>query len=177
MKISQEYLSKSHKQDYSKKPVIDGVNLRELSQFSGEDGSISELMRLEDGGKALNVPNFQLLQVSRSVLLPGGVKAWHFHLNQDDIWYVGSEFTLLVGLLDLRENSTTYNVSMRFTMGGGKSHLLYIPRGVGHGCANLTSNSVEILYFVNQHFSANETDENRLPWDILGADFWQMTKG
>ncbi len=175
MKISQEYLSKSHKQDYSKKKVIDGVIFKEILQFSGEDGYISELVRLE-GGKVRDLPNFQPLQVNRSVLLPGGVKAWHFHLNQEDLWYVAPEFTLLVGLLDLREDSSTYNVSMRFALGGGKSQLLYIPRGVGHGCANTTADKVEILYFVNQHFSATKNDENRLPWDILGTNFWQMVK-
>jgi hypothetical protein len=30
---------------------------------------------------------------------------------------------------------------------------------------------------VNQYFDANAPDEHRLPFDIVGKDFWEMTPG
>ncbi len=66
---------------------------------------------------------------------------------------------------------------MRLVMGGGKAQLLHIPRGVAHGGANIWGQPATILYYVNQRFDLNDPDERRLPWDIVGADFWQMTPG
>ena len=66
---------------------------------------------------------------------------------------------------------------MRLVMGSGKAQLLYIPGGVGHGGANIWREPATILYYVSQQFDLNDPDERRLPWDMLGADFWQMTPG
>ena len=66
---------------------------------------------------------------------------------------------------------------MRFVLGAGRARLLYIPRGVGHGCANLGTEPATVLYYVNQQFDLQDPDERRLPWDIAGADFWRMTPG
>ena len=41
----------------------------------------------------------------------------------------------------------------------------------------LGTSPATIVYFVNQQFNPADPDERRLPWDILGADFWQMTPG
>jgi len=84
---------------------------------------------------------------------------------------------LLVGLVDLRKDSPTLNTKMRSVLGEGMSKLLYIPRGVAHGVANLGSRPGEIIYLLNQYFDANDSDENRLPWDFFGDDFWEARKG
>jgi dTDP-4-dehydrorhamnose 3,5-epimerase len=109
-------------------------------------------------------------------LLPSAIKGWHLHYNQEDIWFVFPDSHLLVGLWDLREDSPTKNQTMRITLGGGKSQLLYIPRGVAHGTVNLSSRNADLIYFINQQFSLDQPDEHRIPWDTLGEDFWTYTK-
>jgi len=84
---------------------------------------------------------------------------------------------LLVVLTDQRDDSPSKGVTMRFVMGGGKSRLVYIPRGVAHGGANVWQNPAFNYYFVNQQFSLEKPDEGRLPWDFLGADVWDIAKG
>jgi hypothetical protein len=34
----------------------------------------------------------------------------------------------------------------------------------------------DVVYLVSQQFSANELDEWRLPWNILGDSFWEIKK-
>jgi dTDP-4-dehydrorhamnose 3,5-epimerase len=110
-------------------------------------------------------------------MLPGTIKAFHLHFNQEDVWFVMPYDRLLIGLFDARENSKTYKQSMRFVMGAGRAQILYLPRGVAHGLANIWQQPANMIYFVNQQFDANQPDEQRLPWDTLGADFWEIKKG
>lgn len=177
MKVSSKYTKHIKKEDYTQKKAIKDVIIRDVKQIVGDEGSFSELTRINPNGFFTDFPQFKVLQINRSTLLPNGVKAWHLHYNQEDIWYVTPESHLLVGLLDLRKDSPTLNVSMRFVMGSGKSQFLYIPRGVAHGMANLALDKTEVIYFINQYFNAENSDENRLPWDFLGHEFWQMHKG
>jgi dTDP-4-dehydrorhamnose 3,5-epimerase len=153
------------------------VEIHELKNFVGEDGFLCEIARLDNGGYHEAIKNFQVLQINYSEALPGVIKAWHLHLSQEDLWYISPNQTILVGLYDLRKSSSTKKISMRFALGGGKSQLLYIPRGVAHGYANLTTKSISIIYFVNQKFDPNLPDEYRLPWDMFGKDFWEITPG
>jgi len=177
VKIASKYRKSIYKQEYSKKIPIEGVVIYELKDIAGEEGALVEVIRLNDSGKSQVFPGFEVLQINFSVMYPGSVKAWHVHYKQDDVWYVTNASPLLVGLVDLREISPTLNVSMRFVLGAGRSQLLYIPKGVAHGAANLSQGVGEVFYFLNQHFSIEDNDENRLPWDHFGKDFWEMRKG
>ena len=171
--INDQFKSKIYSQDYSDKQKIDGVTLYPLSIHVSEDGDFSELVRINDKGEIDGIPGFKLEQINRTRLINGIVKAWHIHLEQDEIWYVNPEAHLLIGLFDARKNSPTAGFVMRFIMGGGKSQLLYIPKGVAHGSANLLNEPSVIWYFINKQFSSNKPDEMRLPWDTLGANFWE----
>lgn len=164
-------------QAYGGATPIEGVQRVDLRLLIDDGGSFAELVRLDDRGRLLAFPEFQVRQSSYSQVLPGAVKAFHLHFNQEDVWFVPPTDRLLIGLLDCRESSPTYKASMRFVMGGGKAQLLYIPRGVAHGGANIGTEPVSILYYVNQHFDLNAPDEHRLPWDILGREFWEITQG
>jgi dTDP-4-dehydrorhamnose 3,5-epimerase len=175
--IIQEYRSLIGIQDYSEKKKIEGVEIYELKNFVGEDGFLCEIVRLNKGGYLEAIKDFKVLQINYSEAFPGVIKAWHLHLSQEDLWYVSPNQTVLVGLYDLRKDSPTRKIFMRFALGGGKSQLLYIPRGVAHGYANLTDQPISLIYFVNQKFDPASPDEYRLPWDLLGEDFWKMTPG
>ncbi len=161
-------------QDYSAAPVIEDVVVKDLPCFVDDGGYFMELGRFDQGVSQI-FPNFEAKQMSYSQVLPGAIKAFHLHFNQDDVWFVPPHERILVVLSDQRQSSATKGVTMRFVLGAGKSRLVFIPRGVAHGAANLGQASASIVYFVNQQFTGK--DEGRLPWDFLGADIWDMSRG
>jgi dTDP-4-dehydrorhamnose 3,5-epimerase len=172
-----DYRDQITTQQYGGATKIHDVRFIDLRLMIDDGGSFAELVRLDENGNLEAVPDFKVRQSSYSLVLPGAIKAFHLHFNQEDVWFVPPTDRLLVGLIDTRKDSPTYNASMRFVMGGGKAQLLYIPRGVAHGGANIGTTPSTIVYFVNQQFNLSDPDERRLPWDVLGADFWQMTPG
>ncbi len=176
MKIGDQYKGKSSVQDYSKKPTIDGVKLVELKRFMDCGGSFSEIIRA-NGGTPDGFDGFEIKQINYSQLTTGAIKAGHYHRNQDDLWFVPPTSKVLVGLKDLREDSSTYEVTMRFVMGNGKAALLFIPRGVLHGVANLWPNEADLIYMVNQNFDPEAADEHRLPPEEFGEGFWEIQQG
>lgn len=162
-------------QSYAPTPKIEGVRVVDLRLMTDDGGSFAELVRLTDAGELEAFPGFHVRQSSYSLVLPGAVKAFHLHFRQDDVWFVPPTDRLLVGLVDARQGGEGH--SQRLVLGGGRAQLLFIPRGVGHGAANVGTEPATILYFVNQQFNLHDPDERRLPWDIMGADFWRMTPG
>jgi dTDP-4-dehydrorhamnose 3,5-epimerase-like enzyme len=162
-------------QRYGASDLIAGVRFIEFSFHSDDGGDFYEITRL-DKGLVMDVEGFEVRQINRSRLNPGLVKAFHLHFRQDEVWYVHTLDRLLIGLYDVRKGSSTEGKSMRFVLGGGKSRALYIPKGVAHGASVLGNNPVDVVYLVNQHFSVEQPDEWRLPWDILGDDFWETKK-
>lgn len=164
-------------QDYRKKITIDGVQLIGLQSFVDDGGALAEIARLDENGNLVLIPEFKVRQSTWSQMLPGTIKAFHLHYNQEDVWFIMPYDRMLVGLFDARENSPTYKASMRLVMGAGRAQLLYLPRGVAHGLANVWQNPANMMYFVNQCFDPEKPDEHRLPWNILGEDFWDIKKG
>ena len=170
--IDEKARGKIYIQDYSAKPTIEGVKIIPVKNYISEDGDFSEIIRMKNG-KVAGLEDFEVVQLNRSKLLPGSIKGWHLHFQQEDIFYLPPSDFLLVGLWDLRRNSKTNGISMKITLGAGQSSLLYVPRGVAHGMANVSNQDIELFYFVNQQFDFNNLDERRLPWDSLGPDFWE----
>ena len=165
-------------QDYSARPTIQGVERIPLRRFVDDGGSFFEMGRLTEEGALQGVPEFRVRQISYSEVLPGTVKAFHIHRLQGDIWFVPPSSRLLVGLYDARQGSATQEVVMRFVLGDGQPFALYIPPGVAHGCANIWTAPAQVIYLANRQFSAGpDTDEGRLPWDLLGTDFWELQRG
>ncbi len=174
--IAKEYQPFISVQDYSPKQKIEGVEVVEIKVFTGEDGDFSELARLTPSGKLEGFPDFQVRQMSRSKVMPKSVKAWHFHLKQDEIQTVLPEDKLIIGLWDLREKSKTKSMTMRLAFGGGKAHWLYIPKGVAHGYMNPFETPATVLYMMNEQFDIKNPDEMRMPWDAMGKEFWELAK-
>jgi dTDP-4-dehydrorhamnose 3,5-epimerase len=167
--IDEKSRGKIYIQDYSARPQIEGVKIIPIKNFVGEDGDFSEIIRMQNG-QIEGMEDMNVAQVNRSRLLPGGIKGWHLHFDQDDIFYLPPSDSLLVGLWDLRKDSSSK--SMKITLGAGQSSLLFIPRGVAHGMTNISGEPIDLFYFVSSQFDAKNPDERRLPWDSLGADFW-----
>ncbi|MFH1509343.1 MAG: dTDP-4-dehydrorhamnose 3,5-epimerase family protein [bacterium] len=175
--ISDEYKKDSFKQDYSGKEKIEGVEIIELKDFSDDSGNFAEVVRL-NGGKVDGVKGFEAKQVNWSFMLPEAVKATHYHLEQEDLFFVPPTDRLLIGLKDIREGSKTYDQIMRLTLGAGKAKILRVPKGVAHGMANLSDKPANIFYLVSNQFNSDpeKNDEHRLPPDIFGENFWEIEK-
>ena len=171
-----EYAAVLTTQEYGAKPRIQGVELKEGKSFISDDGLFCELLRITDGQLEL-WPEFEPRQISYSEVEPGAKKAFHLQFDQEDVWMVPPDKRMLVVLHDARHDSSTAKVTMRLVLGGGKAQALLIPRGVAHGCANIWTEPSSLIYATNAQFNAAEPDEHRLPWDFLGEDVWQMTKG
>lgn len=175
--IGKEFRSEISVQDYGKKIAIDGVQIITLNSFVDDGGALAEIIRLDENGNLLALPEFKVRQSTWSQMLPGTIKAFHLHFNQEDVWFIMPYDRMLIGLFDARENSPTYKATMRFVLGAGRAQILYLPRGVAHGLANPWNQTSNMIYFVNQQFDAKDPDERRLPWNILGDDFWEIKKG
>lgn len=156
---------------YIKYGNIEGVSFISIDKHDDDVGSFMEIFRFQDE----KFQNLLPVQINYSTMLPGAVKAWHLHFKQEDIWYVPPSSTILVGLVDCRSSSPTEDHQMRFVL-GGKPQLLVIPRGVAHGCANLTQDVASLIYFVTNKYDPEDPDEKRLDWDFWGKNFWTMTK-
>jgi dTDP-4-dehydrorhamnose 3,5-epimerase len=167
------------RQSYAPRPPIDGVAVSEAPVHRSADGLFAEIARDDAEGGVQGLKGFRPVQWNWSLLEPGAVKAWHLHLDQEDLWIVPPDATLLVGLADLRRDSSTRSTLQRLVLGGGRCHRLFIPRGVAHGVANLGTEPRTRLYAVNRLFTTDpdRTDEWRLPWDRFGAEFWSMGRG
>ncbi len=159
-------------QDYSPTTKIDGVEVIELKEFVDDGGSFLELARLQNG-QLKDKPGFTVRQINFSLIQPGTIKAFHLHYNQNECWFVPANQRLLLGMYDVREGSKTAEVTMRLLLGGHKSRLIYIPAGVAHGVANLDNTPANLIYLADQNFNLEKPDEQRLPYDILGVEFWQ----
>ncbi len=170
--IDQKVQPRIYRQDYSKSDQsIEGVKIINLSPSIEDSGDFLEVLRL-DNGMVNKFTGFKLAQINRSTLISRDVKAWHLHFRQDELWFVNPGDRLLVGLWDIRKTSKTNGFSMRLIMGGGRCQLLYIPRGVAHGSANMDNKTVTMWYFTNNLFDVKNPDEHRINWNAKGADFW-----
>jgi dTDP-4-dehydrorhamnose 3,5-epimerase len=175
--IGSEYRDLASTQSYAARSHIDGVTITDLPVFSDEGGDFCEVTRFAPDGTLSLAPGYRPAQISYSLTEAGQIKALHLHHHQDDLWFMPPSHRLLVGLLDVREDSPTYRTQMRLVLGAGKGSLLFIPRGVAHGVANVSNGKASIIYFTNAAFDADSPDEHRLPHDVLGADFWTIRPG
>ena len=82
------------------------------------------------------VRRFEVKQANYCVIKAGGIKAWHMHKRQTDLWFVPPEDKGIIGLLDCRKGADTQGMASRIPLGDGKSELLLIPPGVAHGYSN-----------------------------------------
>lgn len=175
--IDPELARRLRTQSYEPGPGIEGVAFHDLSRCVDDSGALIEIARLTAGATRLR-PGFEVRQVNYSALEPGVIKAFHLHLRQSELWFVPPDAEALVGLVDARRGSPTRRASMRFVLGAGQTRLLFIPAGVAHGIANPGLRPCPLLYLADREFSPEpeRCDELRLPWDLLGAEFWERRR-
>jgi dTDP-4-dehydrorhamnose 3,5-epimerase len=138
--------------------------LKPLKVYADDRGCFAELLREDD-------PFYTRFgQSNFSITYPGVVKAWHWHKQQDDLWFVASGMAQ-VGLHDLREGSPTKGETNVFYLGEQNRGLLFIPHGVAHGYRVLGPQPLGLIYHTTYVY--NPEDELRIPWDdpAIGFDW------
>ncbi|WP_096189359.1 dTDP-4-dehydrorhamnose 3,5-epimerase family protein [Evansella halocellulosilytica] len=149
--------------------MIDGVKVKTLMKHCDDRGFFAEVLRDDE----------QLLerfgQASWSMSYPGVVKAFHYHENQDDLWFFPSGNAQVV-LYDLREQSPTKGQTDVYYMGEENPIIVLIPKGVAHGYRVLGSKPATIIYFTTESYNAKNPDEKRIPWDDAQIGFDWETK-
>lgn len=104
--------------------VIDGVQHLTLEQHFDGRGYFMETYR------ASWLPESDFVQGNTSKSDGGVLRGLHYHLRQEDLWFIPSG-SALVTLIDLRASSSTYLQVEQFELSGPQA--VYIPIGVAHG--------------------------------------------
>lgn len=143
--------------------MIEGVKIKLLKVNLDKRGDFRELLRFNEG--LLD----KIAQVSIGRTLPGVIKAFHWHKNQDDIFYV-LKGNIRVVLYDPRENSTTKGITQELFLGESYTpQALFVPRGIFHGYQVIGEKEVEVLYIMNQVY--DPSDEHRISYNDPSIGF------
>ena len=179
--IAPEFRSQS--KDYARPAPIEGVRTHRLRRFTDDRGFFFEIFRAKPNhADSRELADFfrgvSIAQMNYSIVdVDGHIKGLHYHLLQDDIWFVPPPSKAKFVLYDLRKSSPTFGKTQVVVAGGGQDVLVRIPSGVAHGCRPLT-NPCALFYFVTETFDPAAPDEYRVPWDHPAVrDLWDVPNG
>jgi len=169
--------------DYAKPAPIDGVRTLRLNRFTDDRGFFLEIFRAKaDGAAGRELADFfqgiPVAQMNFSIVdAEGHIKGLHYHLKQDDVWFVPPPSKAKFVLYDVRQKSPTFGKTQVLVAGGGQDLLVRIPAGVAHGYRPLT-NPCALLYFVTETFDPAAPDELRIAWDHPAVKpLWEIPNG
>ena len=156
-----------HRDVGPEKGQIAGATIKDLTLWPDDRGHFAEIFR--DNEKV--VANFAVKQTSATVTRPNVIKAFHFHLEQDDV-FVPLKGTIRIALVDCRVSSPTYGIANSIFAGELYPKAVRIPRGVAHGYEVLPGSDLLMVYYTNQHY--NPKDEFRFRHDDpeIGFKWW-----
>ncbi|MAG50510.1 spore coat protein [archaeon] len=145
--------------------MIEGVKIKKLEINEDPRGDFREIVR-SDGGI---IDKIEQISIGRT--LPGVIKAFHGHENQDDLFYVLKGNIQLV-LYDIRENSQSKDKTEVILLGESyEPKIVFIPRNVLHGYKVLGDKEAEVLYIMNNKYNSSNPDEKRIPFDDPSINF------
>lgn len=145
---------------------IHDVVVKKLVTHCDDRGYLREILRDDDE----LMERFGQTTITRTY--PGVIKAFHWHQNQDDLWYVVDGMARIV-LHDRREESPTYGQTQVVYAGEDNPVLVLIPRGIAHGYQVLGNKPVLLIYHTTQSYDPHNPDEERIPFDdpAIGFDW------
>ena len=139
-------------------PTIHDVIVKKLVTHSDDRGYFREIVREDD----------HLLrrfgQTSFTKTHPGVIKAFHWHADQDDLWYVAYGMARVV-MYDRRLDSPTKGVTQVVYAGEDNPVIILIPLGIAHGYQVLGPKPVMLFYHVTKAYDPKNPDEQRIPFD------------
>lgn len=150
--------------------LIEGVRIAPLSVWPDDRGYFLELARLGQGLSA-GFP-LETTQVSAALTYPGAIKAFHYHLEQTDVWTV-AQGMFQVALVDLRAGSPTFGRKNTLYIGTLRPWQVLIPPGVGHGYKVIGTEPAMLVYLTNRLY--NPKDEGRIAHNEPGIAYdWEL---
>ena len=149
--------------------MIQDVNLKKLNLNLDDRGFLTEVLKETD-------PFFKAMrQMTYTETYPGVIKAFHWHKNQWDLWFVVKGMAQVV-LYDLREKSKTRGQTDVYYLGEKNLAILAIPPGVVHGYRVLGNRLVGLLYHTSEAYDPKHPDEERIAFDDPRIGFDWTTK-
>jgi dTDP-4-dehydrorhamnose 3,5-epimerase len=139
-------------------PAIHDVVIKKLTTHSDDRGYFREVVREDDN----LLHHFGQSSITKTY--PGVIKAFHWHNDQDDVWYVVDGMARIV-LYDRRAGSPTRGVTQVVFAGEDNPVAVLIPAGIAHGYQVLGPNPVVLFYHVTKAYDPREPDEQRIPYD------------
>ncbi|HRE48266.1 MAG TPA: dTDP-4-dehydrorhamnose 3,5-epimerase family protein [Aggregatilineales bacterium] len=137
---------------------IHDVTIKRLVTHSDDRGYFREILRDDDSLLR------QFGQTSITKTYPGVIKAFHWHAEQDDIWYVADGMARVV-LYDRRPESPTHKTTQVIYAGEDNALSILIPKGIAHGYQVLGVKPVLLFYHVTHSYNPKAPDEYRIPFD------------
>jgi dTDP-4-dehydrorhamnose 3,5-epimerase len=122
-------------------------------------------------------------QINVSVLMPGIVKAFHWHAKQTDYWFCcqGNIHVIVATPKDpqlltypLPWSASDFDIR-HYYIGEQNPRTLDIPPWSLHGYTNIGNESTTLIYYVDKKYDMNQPDEHRLKYDIFGESIWKPT--
>lgn len=155
--------------------MIHGVTIKQLTvhpdrvdahEVVQTPGVLMEIVRSDEGLLQ------EFGQSTMTIAHTGTIKAFHWHKEQDDLWFVATGKAQVV-LYDLRDGSPTKGRTETILAGEGDYKLIVIPRGVAHGYKVLSKDPVLLFYHTTAPYNAAAPDEERIPYDdpAIGYDW------
>ena len=139
-------------------PAIQDVVVKQLTTHSDDRGYFREVVREDEH----LLRHFGQSSVTKTY--PGVIKAFHWHNDQDDLWY-GVDGMARVVLYDRRAGSPTEGVTQVVYAGEDSPVVILIPAGVAHGYQVLGTKPVVLFYHVTRNYDPAHPDEQRIPFD------------
>lgn len=151
--------------------MIEGVKIKSLKRFSDDRGYLSEVIK--EGEETF----IQVKQTTYTESYPGVIKAFHWHNNQTDVWFVVKGEAQIV-LYDKRQGSPTHDETQVVYAGESNPAIILIPPGVAHGYRVLGSKKVGLLYHTDQAYNPSDPDEERIAHNdsVIGFDWTTESK-
>ena len=150
--------------------MIEGVKIKELVVRPDDRGMLTEVVKVTDDF----VEPHPFAQISHTVTYPGVIKAFHWHRHQTDYWYCATG-NIRVGLVDLREGSSTEGEQMSICLGEWGRKAVKIPPGVAHGYQVLGNTPAHLIYYVTEPYNPTDPDEERFAWNDPAIGFnWEI---
>jgi dTDP-4-dehydrorhamnose 3,5-epimerase len=139
-------------------PNIHDVVIKNLITHSDDRGYFREILRDDEG----LLRRFGQTSITKSY--PGVIKAFHWHADQDDVWYVASGMARIV-LYDRRPDSPTCKTTQVIYAGEDNPVIVLIPAGIAHGYQVLGNQPVILFYHVTKSYDPKSPDEERIAFD------------
>lgn len=135
--------------------MIEGVKVKKLKVIADDRGRLMEILRRDDDLFK------EFGQVYMTTVLPGVVKAWHYHKKQTDN-FTCIKGKMRLGLYDGREGTPTFGKAEEHLISLDDPILVQIPPEVYHGFKCIGDEEAVVINTVTIPYDRDNPDEYRL---------------